>query len=606
MVEEWTEELTREYQRELAVREGGGPRPGAPSLDAVFERAQAIKGPLPVAFVFAIYVGACAHLAGEGRRPVERRQEGGGGRVRRDLDPGRIHVGFEGQITIDWSSPDTEEPKVDSRRRRSYRSPEERRGLPVDDRADLFALTLSVAELFVLKRLSNGEPAIGDSEGWDDFAELVRSGARLPRDLGLLMRSALAENSDERPSGARRVLEELTRIGRRNGLSAHRAAIASHMHRLFVEPSPLPPSAAQPAVQPSDAHGRGSLDVFASLFPKSGPTKVPQLLPPPPVDQQPFVSSGGVAPRPARLPSFATPSATGVHRSTSRARDSETPTALARSIPPPLPMPISSDPKRALAKLRIALGSRVIRAAVVAAVFALTILVSLRSRPGKIVTVATGHGGEPLANAEMHLDAEQHCTSTRCTFETTAGVHEVTAKADGYLPQLQLVAVGPGEAAAINFRLDRGGSSLDVSGRPEGASLVVDGKWIGRMPLHVDLAPGLHRVRIEADRFAPDERLVELRLGETKKIGDIALLPHMGWVTIDARTPDAQVTLVSGTERIEHLETGQPVELDLSRHWTLVATKDGYQTVREPLVWNDSLDKTFVLTLEKTAPAARR
>jgi hypothetical protein len=111
-------------------------------------------------------------------------------------------------------------------------------------------------------------------------------------------------------------------------------------------------------------------------------------------------------------------------------------------------------------------------------------------------------------------------------------------------------------------------------------------------------------VRVEADRFLPEERLVEVRPGEAKKIGDIALLPRIGRVTVDVRTPGASVSLVSGSERIEHLEFGQPVELDLSRQWTLVATRDGFQTHREPIVWDGVFNKTLGVTLERTAVVA--
>jgi len=154
---------------------------------------------------------------------------------------------------------------------------------------------------------------------------------------------------------------------------------------------------------------------------------------------------------------------------------------------------------------------------------AVTAIPFLRSRPGKVVTVVAGHGGELLPNAEMVIDGKEKCSGARCTFETAAGVHEVTARAEGYLPQLQLIALGSGEAGAMNFRLERGGGSLDISGYPEGASLIVDGRWFGRLPLRVELSPGIHLVRVEADRFLPEERIVELKIGETKRIGDLVL-----------------------------------------------------------------------------------
>ena len=247
----------------------------------------------------------------------------------------------------------------------------------------------------------------------------------------------------------------------------------------------------------------GNLDVFASLAPPT-PARTRQLLPPPIVTgRRAWNSSERILPPPAPLPAFALGSE---------------PPALARTIPPPKP-PLLQGRKGIL---------------LVALLAAVTTLPFLKSRPGKVVTVAAGHGGELLPNAEMVIDGTRTCSGARCTFDAAAGVHEVTARAEGYLPQLQLIAVGSGEAAAMNFRLERGGSSLDISGNPEGATLVVDGRWIGRLPLQVDLSPGLHRVRVEADGFSPEERTVKLKIGETKKIGDVALLARIGRVSIQS------------------------------------------------------------------------
>ena len=247
----------------------------------------------------------------------------------------------------------------------------------------------------------------------------------------------------------------------------------------------------------------GNLDIFASL-PKPAPARTRQLLPPPLfADRRPFPSAQRVLPRPDPLPAFAL--------------TTEPAPAIARTIPPP-PFPSAPFHPRFGTKGPLI---AVILAAVAAVAF-------LRSRPGKVVMVAAGHGGELLPNAEMVIDGKEKCSGARCTFETATGVHEVTVRAEGYLPQLQVIALGSGEAAAMNFRLERGGSSLDIAGHPEGASLIVDGRWFGSLPLRVDLSPGAHHVRVEADRFLPDERIVELKVGETKRVRDVALLPRIG------------------------------------------------------------------------------
>jgi hypothetical protein len=224
----------------------------------------------------------------------------------------------------------------------------------------------------------------------------------------------------------------------------------------------------------------------------------------------------------------------------------------------------------------------------------------LKMGGGKVFVAAAGHFGEPLANAITLVDGERRCSGARCLVDVGPGVHEVVVHAEGYAPQLQLVAVHPLEPVAVNFRLERGGSSLKISGQPEGASLVVDGVAAGKVPLQLDLSPGTHRLRFEAEHFFPEDRTLDLGFGATQ-LADVSLRPMIGKALFDVRTPGADVSLVSGPDRKDHIDVTQPVDLDLSRKWTLEAKKHGYRPLEEPIVWNDEAEKTIVVSLEKTA-----
>jgi len=234
------------------------------------------------------------------------------------------------------------------------------------------------------------------------------------------------------------------------------------------------------------------------------------------------------------------------------------------------------------------------------------LLVFLRTGGGRVFASAAGHWGEPLPNAVMVVDGDQRCSGARCMFDVSAGVHEVTARADGYVPQFQLVAVRPREPAALNFRLERGGGSLRIAGQPEGAQVSIDGEKIGKLPLQLELAPGSHRVRFEADHYVSEERVIDVGLGEAKSVADVSMRPVIGRAMFDVRTPGVEVALVSPTERKERLDFSQPVELDLSKKWVLEAKKDGYQALREPLDWTEGTEKTFVVALDKAFARAHK
>jgi PEGA domain len=624
---EWGEETTAVYRPDPG-REGPHAWLHGQSLDAVFERARRIGVPLQIPFLFSLYVQACAELAGAGRRPARHKEDKD---PEPELGPDRIYVGFDGQVKIDWAARDPESDRA----RRSYHSPEQLRGLPTNGRADLFSLALTIAELFVLKRLSDGRGSINDSEGGADFAEMLRVGTRIPRDLGSMLLKSLALDVEQRPFGVTSLMEDLDHIGHRLGLRANPAITANHMRRIFFEPptrvTPPPPPPPVPVSEPilvTVDENFGNLEVFEALPQPVAAAPASQLLPPPPPPPSDLRPAPAVPfpDRPSRRdvarptqppPPYAAPPApppVPVPRSSPPPRRSAPP-------PPPLlrPRPLESEPPPALARTLPPVPSQLVpprvrssqdgRPSTLAGATKLVLAVALlcavafpflKTGPGKVFTAALGHWGEPLPTATTVLDGEQRCTGARCAFEVSAGVHEITIKADGYVPQLQLVAVRSSEAAAVNFRLERGGSSLKVTGQPEGATLMVDGESVGKLPAQIDLTPGSHKLRFEAEHFLPEERDVELALGDAKHLGDVALRPMIGRATLDVRTPGAEVALVSGSERKDRLDVGQPIELDLSRKWTLEAKKWGYQILREPLDFGSGVEKTFVVALDKT------
>jgi len=601
---EWTEEPTAIY-RAGPRREGSNSWVQAQSLDAVFERARASGEALPTAFVFAVYVQACAELAGTGRRPARHREDR---RADPELSPDRIYVGFDGQVKIDWARDEPEEDAAAASSsqgrptRRSYLSPEQLRGLPTNGRSDLYSLALCIAELFVLKRLSDGRGPVAGSEGGAEFAELLRSGTRIPRDVGSILLRSLARDLEQRPFGVTLLLEDLERIGEKLGLRVHPSTTAAHMRRLFLEPRTQPPPPLAPTAPRSEYWG--DFNVFSSLAKPRAPAEPTQMLPPPPVSRPPPSAMPPLArpPTPATTPRAvsvwpsrppAPPPAPGP-----RPQESEPPQALARTVPPAQTQETAARGTRA-AEAPQSTFSRSAKAVIALLVVLLTVVLFPKTGAGRVVALAAGHWGEPLPNAVVIVDGEQKCSGARCAFDVSAGVHELTAKADGYVPQLQLVAVRAREPAALNFRLERGGSSLRVSGEPDGASVLVDGERVGRLPTQVELAPGSHSLRVEAEHYLPEERVVELAVGDAKSLPEISLRPMIGKAKFDVRTPGVEIALISGTERKDHLDLSQPIELDLSRKWTLEAKKEGYQGLHEPLDWEGDSEKTFVVALDK-------
>ena len=99
----------------------------------------------------------------------------------------------------------------------------------------------------------------------------------------------------------------------------------------------------------------------------------------------------------------------------------------------------------------------------------------------------------------------------------------------GYQAYLREVADARDRAAvrATMGRIERrlaaaGVQALLVYTDPPGAAVRIDGKPRGRTPYHLTLAPGIYRVAISLDGYAPDEQEVEMNMAGTRLV-DVVL-----------------------------------------------------------------------------------
>ena len=99
----------------------------------------------------------------------------------------------------------------------------------------------------------------------------------------------------------------------------------------------------------------------------------------------------------------------------------------------------------------------------------------------------------------------------------------------GYQAYLREVADARDRAAvrATMGRIERrlaaaGVQALLVYTDPPGAAVRIDGKPRGRTPYHLTLAPGIYRVSISLDGYAPDEQEVEMNMAGTRLV-DVVL-----------------------------------------------------------------------------------
>jgi serine/threonine-protein kinase len=391
-------------------------------------------------------------------------------------------------------------------------------------------------------------------------------------------------------------------------------------------PAPIAPIPASPMGAAMDTNGDGDMDweedEKTTIFEKGETTTVFEgrdtgssrpFPAPPPV--------GGLAPpqrRSGGVPSIPPPPNTGRYSSTppplsklpSAARTAPMGVPVARALSATRVMPpdftrsgVTSVVSAVSGTQRgkyIALG---VGALLVAGIGFLAI-----PRSGKIAVFVSGVGSKPLNAVTITVDGVQKCTASPCNLELDKGIHAIKASADGYTPQEQGTTLHSGDEIALNFKLTKAseGTGFRVSGKQDGVELFIDGKEIGPLPQELkDLDPGLHKILLKgSDRYAAEERSVMVESDEVKDLGAVALKVLRGLATFDVRTPGVKVTLVSGRDRRQLTDFSQPVEIETSKNWTIEATKPGYDDLRQPIVFEDRAEKTFVIALNERSGAA--
>lgn len=134
--------------------------------------------------------------------------------------------------------------------------------------------------------------------------------------------------------------------------------------------------------------------------------------------------------------------------------------------------------------------------------------------------------------------------------DVLAGSHSIVVRMEGYEQVERSVALGAAEARTVEIALvpvrtaahaPRPGR-LDVTSRPAGAAVSVDGRQVGTTPLRgIDLEPGERAIRVEAGPERTWEDRVAVSAGSTVRL-DVALpgegLPQ-GWFWAVAGTAAA-------------------------------------------------------------------
>ena len=188
--------------------------------------------------------------------------------------------------------------------------------------------------------------------------------------------------------------------------------------------------------------------------------------------------------------------------------------------------------------------------------------------------------------------------------ELSAGQHEITVRAEGYADFSTGVRIeGLGRRQALAVALIRSSAQVTLRSNTAGATLEVDGKQLGPLPLTTELAAGTRVIRIVAPGHEPWEQKLTVVAGENQSIGPVTLAPANGEVRVESTPTGASVALdgrYAGTT---------PLTLALSpeREHRVTLSKRGYGTATRSIRVRAAQKRSLQVALAaETAPVTLR
>ena len=298
-------------------------------LRAVYERAVKNGETIPASFLLYVFA-----RIGEGLSYAHARKDANGNPVsivHRDVSPQNIVVSYGGDVKlIDFGI-----AKAAGKLSRTavgaikgkfgYMSPEQVRGLEIDQRTDVFSLGITMWEMFTRQRLFQADNELLVLEKIRNFKVIAPSSIdpTLPPALDDIIVKALAKDPQDRYQTAKELYRDLNILAQSTGKVASREDVAAYMQKAFSEGNqdasnvsgglhePAPESQSGPRETPSRPAGggmsykaensmaadspkqaggndkRSDLDIFEGLGKKNGPAPRASAPPAPPPSRAP-------------------------------------------------------------------------------------------------------------------------------------------------------------------------------------------------------------------------------------------------------------------------------------------------------------------------------
>lgn len=556
-------------------------------LRSMWDRARNRNRLLPIAMSCFIMQKVC-----EGLDAAHRKKDDQGNDislVHRDVSPQNILVSFEGEVKVIDFGIARAANKVSKTQagvlkgKFGYMSPEQVRGMELDNRSDIFACGVVLYELLVGDRLFLGESDFSTLEKVRNV-EMVpptRLNKNLSPHLERIVMKALAKNREDRYRWAAEMAEDLQRYLFSTNQPFARTDLQRYMAQHFKE---------------EIGKEKERLETYKAVtMDQVAPSRVelgaPES-PPPGAGFEPPPPTGPGQPAP-RLATALKPTPLSFDDAFAQP-EGRAPTQTAIVPPAPTPPPKAGLPTWAAALI----GALVVVVLGVVGVL-VYVLVLAKPEPGALVVDVTP------AKANIYVNDELVANRAPFTLDNLApDTYVLRVEAERYAPLIRAVRIAAGESRLETVELEevKGTASIVVSSEPPGLKIFVDGGDTGRVTpatisgLHAgghelvlkrDDGSVVYRVQREVADGAAEQIAVDTQ--KLRPLLDVTSQPPGAEVRVDGRfegtTP---VTLADLGARTVSVEVG----------------KEGCEKALEQVRLRRATIETLAVTLECGGAAA--
>ena len=214
--------------------------------------------------------------------------------------------------------------------------------------------------------------------------------------------------------------------------------------------------------------------------------------------------------------------------------------------------------------------------------------------PG-ILEVLAFDDGQAIEGAGVFIDQKMKGMTPAILDPVAAGTRDLYINHPRYLPyQAEVEVEGKQKLQSLDISLDPAWADVDISSRPAGAAILVDGAVMGKTPARVEILAGDRRLQLKQPGYKTWSTALSLVPQEQKTLSGIVLTRADGKLRVVTSPTGANITIAGRY----HGQTPLSLVLAPGENYPLVANKAGYESLSLSFDVKPEEDQYLNLTLK--------